>query len=697
MRKIAAAVVAFHLAASAALAQTFPGSGPLVNAELFSPHHNFATDDAPALNAAMAAAGPGGAVILSATQPYWLNSSITVPAGVSIGCAAPPQKQLPVGSSYVSLGCALYISPSHPITNNGSIINLRVFQDNIHFAGQPGTSHAVKAITANYASTGTGIINNGFDAIIRDVAIAGFNLCISDQTINRGILQHVLMDCHNGVLFANPNGDTLRQSDLEVVPFYPTTLNGAGGQIRQTITNVANNGSGAWRVTLTAAMPEALVTADEVFVGGQIVLGIPQGALGKHNVTFVDSTHYDLTGSRVAPTLSCTTTTGSPYCTGVSAFTDWWPTMTFTGTCFTGTRAVQMLLPGANALLADANATSTGSCTLTGASSAFSASGTPQLIYDPNDIHGICYEMNTGAGGAIVGDFFFCWGKDVGFQFDANASGSALSHIGVDGDCTEFRSERIGYKFAAGATLNMLSGPSQTCGGFMVQNVSGGVAGQNNYLALGRAVGWTWGAVENDSSGIIIAGLQDVDNLSAGQFNGDVFSASGSLLSFVAGSQIPQGTFRSNVFATNGIGGLTVDNGSLLLNVGPTLAGPVSVNNNGIALTCSQTGGGAGATCLVGGDATPSGGDIAISAGTGAASSGTITLNFAASQPLTGQKATPVCVFALEDVFTAWSLTALAPQLTVRSATSITFNWNNNGTGLVNTDLYGIAYHCFGT
>jgi hypothetical protein len=628
------------------LAPSFVCAQGITFVESSSVFHDFVNDDAPGIQSALNAAGPGGWVVLSPSLPYWAKTAITIPKGVTLGCAAPPQKQLPVGSSYVSLGCAVYLAPNTPLTNNGSIINARVFQDNIHFAGQPTTSHGVKAITSNFASTGTGITNNGFDAIVRDVAIAGFNLCIDDQSVNRGALQNILMNCQNGVK-VEAVGDYLKYSNLEVWPFYFTTLNGSSGQERQTITNVANNGSGAWRVTLSAAMPEALVNGDEVYIGGIVPLGIPQGAQGKHTVTVVSSTQYDLTGSRVAPTLTCTTTTGSPYCTGVNSFADWWPSMTFTGTCFSGTRTALMLLPGANALLADANATSTGSCTLTGASNAFAATGTPQLIYDPTDVHGIGFEFVGSGGGGIIGSNIYVWQKDTAIQFDANHFSTLLNQVTVDGDCTMLRSERIGYKFAANAINNLIGDShNQTCGGFLVQNNSGGVQGQMNVLDLGRAVGWVWGAVEMDNHGIILRSLQDTDNFGvAGAYDGDVFSLNGSLLALVAGTHMPNGNFRSNLFSTLGTLGLLIDSGSLLGNLGTTLYGPLTIDPPWGAgnsdVTCNQTGGGTGASCIFEGLSSSSNGTAAILTGTTPSSSGTVVLTL--THAVNGGTATPSC------------------------------------------------------
>jgi hypothetical protein len=543
---------------SAAHAQNYAGrGGPSVYFTPAGTFSDFVHDDAPAINAALTAASNagGGWVVLNSDQPYWAQTQITVPAGVTLGCMSPPIKQFGTTNilqNYVTLGCAIYLAPNKPIiVNGGAVKNARVLQDNIHFAGQPATAHALATITANFPTTGTGIKMNAPDSIVEDVAIVGFNLDIEDNSLNRGSIRHVLLEGTNCIKY-DAVGDYSKGIDIECWPFYSTNR-GAVSSYTASITNVADNGSGSWRVTLSGAPSEALVTGDSVSIGGGGALVMPQGALGLHTITVIDSTHFDLTGSNDAPVITGTTTSGSPYITALSSQADLNPGMTFTGTCFTGTRTVRAIQQ-ASTLVADAQATSSGSCTLTFASQAFSAAGTPQVIYSArNDWTGVGIEF--GGGGAASGGLFnniYVWGHQVALQFDPSTITITADAVSVDYTASAYYRQRVGIWFKSGAQWNKISGNSITSGGTAVWNQNAlSCFCQANIVKLGRVGGWSWGSIENDSGSLIVSGTIDPDNSqAAGQFNGDVFNVTGQNLWLADGSDFN----NSNIITNSGPG-----------------------------------------------------------------------------------------------------------------------------------------------
>jgi hypothetical protein len=659
---------------------------------------DFSHDDAPAIQSALNAVGSGGWVLLNPSQPYWAQTAITIPTGVTLGCASPPEKQHNSGTNYTSDGCAIYLAPNNPITNNGNLINARIYQDNIHFAGQPATIHALKTITLNFASTGTGVINAGIDAVIQDVAIAGFNLGISDTTTNRGSIRHVLIETQNCIKYGTV-GDFLKGLDIECWPFYSANRD----FFQVGISNIANNGSGLWRITLSSALTETCVNGDEYYIGGNGAISLPQGALGNHIITCVDSTHVDESDSQVSPNPTGTTTTGSFYVTGLSSLNGLFAGETFTGTCFTGTRTVKMLMPTESALVSDAAATSTGSCSLTFASQAFSSAGTPLLMFDGSGgQHGIGIEF-TGSG--FLANNVYVWAHDTAFQFDANTNTNLITNAAVDGSTAYFRKDRVGILFLGGSQWNKISGLTFTSGGVGVVNKNAiNSATQGNYVDLGRMTQWWSGGIQNVNGALNVSNTADGDNPSVqSQGIGSVFGISTGALTLSNATLFPSGSFLSDNGATNNtvldpssqVGNVIFKGGNLLCsNVPPTCNLFAALMSGGTPsiTSCSVTGAGTGATCVPATGSSVSSFGFFITAGTTPASSGTVTANFASG--FTGSA--PTCIPTLDDSNGLWSTTALPPHLTASSNSAVTFSWNNNGTNLTNGTNYRIGVLCIG-
>jgi hypothetical protein len=673
----------------------------VISAESYSVFHDFVHDDAPAIQAALnaASAAGGGWVRLNPSQPYWAQTQITIPAGVTLGCAAPPEKQHASGNTnYTNDGCAIYLAPNNPLTNNGNLINARVYQDNIHFAGQPATVHALKAITLNFANTGTGIINGAFDAIIQDVSVAGFNLGISDTSTNRGSLRHVLIEAQNCVKTSGI-GDYLKWVDIECWPFYSATRD----FYHVGVTAVANNGSGLWRLTLASAPAEACVNGDEYWVGGNGTVQFPQGALGRHIITCVDSTHVDESDAPVNPNPTGNTTLNNLYVTGLSSMNGLFVGETFTGSCFSGTRTVTALMPTENAILSDAAATSTTTgCSLTFTSpTAFNAgSGTPLLMFDGSGgQHGIGVEFGFGG---IQASNVFVWGHDIGFQFDSGGSTVQMTAASVDFTGGYFARDRIGILFQNGSAWNKVTGVSFTSGGVAVVNKSAAAQVNANIVELGRINGWKDGAIQNLTAGLIVSGGSDGDVFPAGL--GTIFNLGNSQLAVVNGSLFPAsgalltdsgGTGQIVIDPGSQVGAYIVKNQNLICTNSPAICtsfNSIVTGGQPSLSSCSVTGAGTGATCSPATGSSISNFGFFITTGTSPTSSGTVTANFGTS--FTGTL--PTCVAVLDDTNSAWSAAALPPHATAISNSSVTFSWNNNGRNLTPSFNYRIGVLCLG-
>lgn len=536
--------------------------GRMVFVDQYGSFKDFTHDDGPAIRAALAF---GGQVFLGQSS-YWLNTPVTVPNGVSLGCSAPPAKQHLSSVDYTNDACTVYGSPNNGnaasptgglLINNGTIRNVRVYQDNIHFAGNPGTAHALQAITANYGTTGTGIVNNGKDAIIEDVSIAGFNLGIQDISLNRGQLRHVLVEAKN-CLQIGTIGDYLKYQDIECWPFYSANRSGVSS-IQAVVSSVTAN-AGLWRITLAAPPSEAFVTGDEIYLSG---LQGAVGANGKHTITVINSTTFDETGSAAAPVKTGNSTINQTYVSGFANLNDLWIGETFTGACFSGTRTIMAMWPGANAISADANATATTTpCTLTFGSAAFVNAGTPLAFYDPATFHGIGLEY-TGTAKGVLANKVFVWGYDTAAKYDTGANGNSATEFNVDNYCQKGDSNRIGVWFQSGAFWNVVSGTSQTCGGVFALNQSAQVDTVQNTLQVGRVDGWVWGSIENDTGALTLSSLFDPNGISTpGQPSSDIMLGGTAPLIATNGTRMKFANVYFDTAAT--IDNLYLDNSSLI-------------------------------------------------------------------------------------------------------------------------------------
>lgn len=111
-----------------------------------------------------------------------------------------------------------------------------------------------------------------------------------------------------------------------------------------------------------------------------------------------------------------------------------------------------------------------------------------------------------------------------------------------------------------------------------------------------------------------------------------------------------------------------------------------------IAPTASVTGAGSDATATLDSTDTNEAGTITITAGTSPSSTGVLTLTFLGNFAING--GSPICNFTFANGTGSWDARASAIVAT-RSKNSITVNWDNNSTNLVNGSTYKILYQCY--
>ena len=155
-------------------------------------------------------------------------------------------------------------------------------------------------LTAAAAFAGTGISTLSSDVQLEDLAIVGYDVGVNSYYGARGRWTHLNIDANKCVIQDNSH-DISEYVDIHCFPF----AIGWNATAQGTITNVANNGSGLWRVSTTFA--------NQVNVGDTVLIGRLVGAASANGVWSVAATngssYVDLAGTNATGTSSYTATT----------------------------------------------------------------------------------------------------------------------------------------------------------------------------------------------------------------------------------------------------------------------------------------------------------------------------------------------------------------------------------------------------
>ena len=668
-----------------------------IQADIFGVHGDFTHDDGTALQAALNAASPGGAVLISPSHPYWTNRALTVPENVTLQCESTPQKQHQTAADYTRDGCAIYTAPGKPIIVFGILAKIRVYQDNIHFAGNPTTAHALAAIVNNYPSTGTGVVMAAYDAIVEDVSIAGYNLGIQQHTSSRGHIRNVLIEATNCIQYGTI-GDLYKDDNIECWPFY-SAGRGSTTFYFTKITNIVDNGSGKYRVTTTKPV-EPFQTGDEIYLS-KVVGAL--GANGRHKIAVVNPTQFDLVDSEVSPARPGDVSRGLTYISGLPSVANLWVGQGVSdgGVNIPAGATIAAIWQDSKAISLDKAHPATGTAkgeTLTFSNAPFSGVHNPVALFYPPTFHGICLEFTTGANG-LLGDKYYCHDYDIGIKFDAHVFSNKLSNVVLDSAASKWDLTRYGVYFAEGTHGNKIDLNYAASGGTFVVHDSTQPDGLQNQIAGGYTAGWEGSLAEIRSGSLAILGLISNDGQNAAEFSSDILVKSASRLLLSGGTRLPwSNVFVDAVSPANLAGTISQDTSSRVGGAGratpfySAMAQPLVVGGTAAPTCAVATGGGASPACAFGGGAGDSFGVIVMTPGPGAASSGTVTLAVPAAVSPGGA----LCIGGYDDSNggTSWASAAPAPHVKVVTSTSVTFSWDNAGSSLLPGKTYRLIYHC---
>ncbi|MGX9962493.1 glycosyl hydrolase family 28-related protein [Roseomonas sp. F4] len=255
---------------------------------------NGTTDDAAAIQATIdaASAGGGGIVRLGPRTYRVTGASIVVKENVCLEGPSIPGAQRALGD-YRNIPGTILLSSSRTMQmmRASTMRAVTLLRDG---AGAPPTNmRAGINIRAQMAGTAISIGTTGsgqHDVLLQDLLVLGFDLAIRCDSSQRMNVQRLRGDNRNGIYMTN-SFDIARIHDVHFWPFMTANLS-AVSRVTFPIGGVANNGSGAVRITTTSA--HGLITGDVVNIYG--IDGVP-GANGRFAVTVIDTTRVDLQGS----------------------------------------------------------------------------------------------------------------------------------------------------------------------------------------------------------------------------------------------------------------------------------------------------------------------------------------------------------------------------------------------------------------
>jgi hypothetical protein len=388
---------------------------------------NGVTDDTAAFTAALSWCNAGGPAT-SQNRVVNIGASRIVAnfsPSITFGCTVSAAPLIAGNTSNNPLAIlrpgAILLGSGNTITvASGTLENIGVFPSSL----TPATSFQ-DALTKIAAFSGTGVTLGGNNTILSHLVIVGFNTCVGSTGTQqaRSSLEYIYVDCTNGFQLDSFH-DVASIITLRGWEFF--NGNTSYSQDKETVSNVADNGSGLLRLTIGSTANMA--------TGNSLVMASIGGALGANGVwpvTVIDSTHVDLQGSSSTTfTATGTEITGQALVTGLSAMTEIWPGETVTGTGVPSSTTVLAVDPINGNIWLSKIATATGSETLTFTAGTYTSGGTALL--DASHRTGIFLQATHSEENHFADLFEFGW--QVGYNPSTGTQWQIFHNIGCDGN-----------------------------------------------------------------------------------------------------------------------------------------------------------------------------------------------------------------------------------------------------------------------
>ena len=427
------------------LASTPYGSVPLTT------YGNGVSDDTAALNASLLAACPsnvGGQLWLDPTKRYLIDTGdLIIPQHCKVSVAANPVGEQQA-HDYIDT-CNILLNPSYSV-KMGWDSNLEFTEICNKNLITPANMQQVISMVAGFS--GTGIKTNGSDVDLRHVMVLGFGTCYDSEN-ERLHATDIYGDCTNGMI-VNNGTDIVRVTRAHFTAFSISHLSFGLGLWG--IGSVAGNGSGLYRVHLSAPMSTAAGAA--LITGNRVVVSGVQGAWGANGafiVTVVDNQDLDLQGSASTAPVTTGNTDLSQVVTGLASMSNVAIGQGVSGTGIPSGTTVLELIPSNNAILISKNATATNTgVTLTFANSAYTSGG--NVWMDGAYRSGAAYTFTNSQGPSCTDCFDY--GHATGFHLGTGAQWVNLTDPQEDGNLGVGDPTTVGFLLDSNAELNHING-----------------------------------------------------------------------------------------------------------------------------------------------------------------------------------------------------------------------------------------------
>jgi hypothetical protein len=389
-----------------------------------------------ALNAAATACGTyGGGQIGFNNGRYLVDTvGLTIPTRCVAYCPVPLYGNTNP-SPYQSIGYSVILNSAVTITmrrNAGwqgcPVLQKSAVASSLYVNYPNLTQRDTLNIIAAFAGTAF-TITAANDTQIRDTFIGGFALGINAVTSGTARAQwdHVNIDATKCLLLDNSH-DISRLTHVQCFPFMSSGY--VNAQTTLGISNIANNGSGLYRITL--ASPSTIpVTGDTIWID-QTVVGPQSIQARRWPITAISSTQFDLQGSAGTGSVSLTGNTNNltKTVTNLSSTANLGVGQTCTGTGIPGSTTIAWLSPNGNDMgLSNAvTATNTG-VSITCTDTAYSSGGTAN--YDAAFRADIGMEFTNSEGD--VGLDLFSFGHSTGFHLGTGMAWFSCTSCFTDG------------------------------------------------------------------------------------------------------------------------------------------------------------------------------------------------------------------------------------------------------------------------
>jgi hypothetical protein len=502
-----------------------------------------------------------------------VTQNLTIPENISLMCPFKMSGSIPSGVAVNKLPYSFIVGSSSliAVTQNSSILGCNIISSSATIT--PSSASLRQNLTQQSAFIGTGLYVSGSDTLLRYLFIAGFQTGIIAEYAARARFEDLNIDA-NECIDTDNSHDISHYISIHCYPF----LAGTNQTSNYEISNVANNGSGLWRVSATTPA----IVGDTVYVSGVSGAGSVNNAWV---VNAIGSGYLDLANSSATGASFTGQTVSQSYCIkNVSSVSGVGIGDSISGTNIPSNTTVTDVLisPSVICMNNQASASGTG-ISLSTSPQSYSSGGNVYLDSTQRSAVGLLW--TNGETNSCVDCYVY--GHTIGIQAGNGANWTSLSDTKVDQNINLQNPNSVCYQFDGTSTGTFIFGGStQSCATAILVNSSGNQAviassmtlnTTNHVLELeqgrvnmvGNANSGNRNVYVGDSVGALSWVANDLQN------NWEFTSIAGFAAVNILGNTVENaGTFNGylNVQGTVNLGGGT--NCTQFVNCGVNLIGP---------------------------------------------------------------------------------------------------------------------------